>query len=150
MKLPDKTVIDNWEHLPTVYRLMHENRWPRQTAQQWLTDFMRWVYTSHRSEIENNKFFIMDNLHYLDDVWHAYILSSRDYFKMSKELFDVEYIHHHPENPFLISSIPDETTLYQMNMLKEDWGEAYIDRVWSYGADMHDVIQASLSSAQSE
>ncbi len=143
MKLPDKSIIDSWEHLPTIYRLMYENRWPKQYAKTWFTDFMRWLYTAQRSEIQNEKHFIMDNLHYLDDVWHAYILSTRDYFEMSQELFGLGYIHHEPGNPFMAESLSDEVTLYQMSMLLEDWGEEYIDRVWNYGADMHDVILAS-------
>lgn len=149
MKLPEKSVIDSWENAPTIYRLMHENRWSKNIAKQWFTDFMRWLYTSHRSELENGKYFMMDNLHYLDDVWHAYILSTRDYFKMSRELFDVEYIHHNPENPFLASPMPDDVTAYQMNMLLEDWGEEYIDRVWNYGADMYDIV-AAAETAKSE
>ena len=142
MKLPDKHLIISWQHSPTIYRLMSENRWAQNYAAQWFTDFMRWLYTAIRSELENNKNFTMDNIHYLDDVWHAYILHTKDYMQMSQELFDCQIIHHTPENPFVANKIADSVIIYQMEMLIDDWGDEYVDRVWQYGADMHDIIQS--------
>lgn len=141
MKLPTKEQIESWEHLPTIYRLMSENRWPLEYGQQWFKDFMRWLYTAMRSDVENQKRFIMDGIHYLDDVWHAYILHTVDYMQMSQQLFGMNIIHHTPENPFTQTALADETILYQMGMLIDDWGEEYVDRVWRYGADMHDIIE---------
>ena len=69
---------------------MDEKKWPRDIATQWFTDFMRWLYTCNRWNLENETGFIMDNMHPLDDIWHAYILNTKAYFKMSKELFNVD------------------------------------------------------------
>lgn len=141
MKLPNKSQIIAWQHEPTVLRLMKENRWTKDTAQQWFNDFMKWMYTCQRYSKETGKPFEMDDLHFLDEVWHAYILHTKAYFKMSKELFDVEYLHHDPENPFGSGeAIPDEVLLAQMNALVDDWGVEYVDRVWKYGADKHDLL----------
>lgn len=141
MSLPSKEQLLNWQHQPTIYRLMSEKRWSRTLSTQWFNDFMRWLYTAMRSEVQNDRDFIMDNLHYLDDVWHAYILHTKDYMLMSKTLFEREIIHHTPENPFLSAKLADEVIIYQMSMLIEDWGDEYVDRVWQYGADMHDIIE---------
>ena len=140
MKLPDKKLVLNWINKPTIYRLMFENTWTYDISKQWFTDFMCWMYTSMRSSKERGKFFDMDALHHLDEVWHAYILNTEDYFKMSKDLFDIEYIHHIPENPFIDSQLDDDEFSYQIKMLIDDWGEAYVDRVWKFGSDMHDII----------
>ena len=139
MQLPDKITLINWRHEPTILRLMNENRWPRALAEQWFCDFMKWLYTSVRYELKTKEKFIMDGLHYLDDVWHAYILSTRDYFYMSKTLFDIDYYHHTPENPYTSEAIPDAVLGAQMNALGEDWGMEYVDRVWQYGADIYDI-----------
>lgn len=48
MKLPEKYQIDEWQCEPVVLRLMSENRWSRQLANQWFQDFMRWLYTASR------------------------------------------------------------------------------------------------------
>lgn len=144
MHLPTKQQLESWQHLPTIYRLMVEKRWSLKLSTQWFNDFMRWLYTANRSELENDKFFAMDNLHYLDDVWHAYILHTKDYMQMSQTLFGCEFIHHHPENPFLAEKIADEVISYQMEMLISDWGEQYVDRVWQYGADVHDIIHPEV------
>ncbi len=146
MKLPAKSQIENWEHLPTIYRLMSENRWTLDYSRQWFKDFMKWLYTAMRSDVEKQTRFMMDGIHYLDDVWHAYILHTADYMQMSRELFNVEIIHHTPENPFLQEPLADEVIIYQMGMLVEDWGDEYVDRVWRYGADMYDIIESLTTS----
>ena len=141
MKLPDKAVLLNWINKPTIYRLMNENKWTYEFSKQWFTDFMCWMYTSVRSVIATGDFLDMDGLHHLDTVWHAYILNTKDYFVMSKELFDIDYIHHDPENPFQNVEFSDDKLIIQLNMLMEDWGEEYVDRVWKFGADMHDILE---------
>jgi hypothetical protein len=145
MQLPNKTILTNWRHESTIFRLMNEYRWPRQVAEQWFCDFMKWLYTSVRYELEHDKELIMDDLHYLDDVWHAYILSTKDYFYMSKTLFDIDYYHHNPENPYTSETIPNEILAAQMNALVEDWGIEYVDRVWVYGADVYDIKAKSAA-----
>jgi hypothetical protein len=144
MQLPNKETIKNWNHEPTIYRLMSENRWTYAQSKQWFNDFMCWLYTSMRCEQEYDKEFVMDSLHYLDDVWHAYILHTKDYFQMCQTLFDKDFIHHDPENPFASGEFKDEDLVFQMNLLIEDWGNEYVDRVWQYGADMHDIINKAL------
>ncbi len=144
MKLPEKEVILNWVNKPTILRLMKENTWTYDFSKQWFTDFMCWMYTSVRSELETDKFFSMDELNNLDKVWHAYILNTKDYFTMSQELFDINYIHHDPENPFLEGEFENEELTSQIMMLIDDWGEEYVDRVWKYGADIHDIINGEI------
>lgn len=139
MKLPEKTEIDAWECEPVILRLMSENRWNRKQAKQWFQDLMRWLYTASRIRVEEGKPFSMDGLSYLDDVWHAYILHTNLYFEMSKNLFGIEYIHHTPENPYERPPIEAELFESQLLALLEDWGEDYIDRVYAYGADLHDL-----------
>lgn len=90
LRLPEKDLINSWYNEPTIFRLMDEKKWPRDIATQWFTDFMRWLYTCNRWNLENETGFIMDNMHPLDDIWHAYILNTKAYFKMSKELFNVD------------------------------------------------------------
>lgn len=73
--LPMKNTLKNWTCEPVIERLMSDHKWPRHIAKQWFDDFMCWLYSSHKWRLENSdSLFIMDNLHYLDDVWHAYIL----------------------------------------------------------------------------
>lgn len=137
--LPTKTTLENWDCNCVVERLMYENKWPRKLAKQWFTDFMRWLYSSQRWKQEKSTAFFMDVCHYLDDVWHAYILHTKEYFRMSKVLFGVEYLHHNPEPAFFRKPIEKETYREQLIFLLDDWGEEYIDRVWSYGADIFDI-----------
>ncbi len=143
MKLPEKYQIDEWQCEPVVLRLMSENRWSRQLANQWFQDFMRWLYTASRVGSKEKKPFSMDGLSYLDDVWHAYILHTKLYFEMSRQLFDVEFIHHTPENPFGAPAIDSEVFEKQLMALLEDWGEPYIDRVYAYGADLSDITSGA-------
>lgn len=143
MKLPEKTIIDQWYCEPVVFRLMHENRWSKKYATQWFQDFMRWLYTATRYKAETKRSFSMDGLSYLDDVWHAYILHTELYFQMSRELFDEPYIHHAPANPFVEASLPTDVFESQLMALLNDWGEDYVDRVYAYGADLSDLSDAA-------
>lgn len=137
--LPNKSDLKNWTCEPVILRLMSENRWPRRISEQWFKDFMCWFYSSCRWNQENKTPFMMDGMHYLDDVWHAYILNTKDYFFMCKELFGVDYIHHEPVNPFKKEPMEQDVYRNQLLFLLEEWGEEYIDRVWEYGANVSDL-----------
>lgn len=139
LALPSKEIINKWYHEPTVLRLMSERKISRKDASQWFTDFMKWLYTCNRWCIEGNGSFMMDGLHLLDDVWHAYILSSRDYAFMSITLFNIDFIHHEPENPFVNAQIDPEIYKQQLIFLLDDWGEEYIARVWRYAIDVSEI-----------
>jgi len=100
---------------------------------------MKWLYCAVKYRATFKKGLMMDSVHHLDDVWHAYILHTKEYFEMSKELFDIEYIHHHPENPFKKESTDNDLLREQLIFIHNEWGDDYIDRVWQYGADISDI-----------
>lgn len=139
-KLPDKSVVNLWECDLVVLKLMHDFKWPRHVAQQWLTDFLRWLYTARRYRTLHNQSFAMDGMSHLDDVWHTYILCTKEYFKMSRELFSTSYIHHGPENPFNRKELDSATFESQLLALLDDWGEAYLERVYAFAADRSDLL----------
>ena len=137
--LPDKEVVLNWVHEPSIKKLMYKYKWPKKIARQWFQDLMCWLYSAQRWKMVHKAAFNMDGMHYLDDVWHEYILSTKDYFKMSRELFDIQYLHHNPENPYNRPEPNMDELVKQLEFLMEDWGEEYVDRVWAYGADLSDI-----------
>ncbi|QIW10699.1 hypothetical protein [Francisella sp. LA112445] len=140
IKLPSKTDILNWNNESVTLRVMKELKMNRAQAKQWFTDFMCWLYSAQRWRLEKQKSFMMDSMNYLDEVWHAYILHTRDYLTMSKELFGIECVHHNPENPFKGEPMDPEVFEQQLLFLIDDWGEEYIDRVWAYGNDVAEAI----------
>jgi hypothetical protein len=85
-------------------------------------------------------------MHLLDNVWHAYILNTRDYALMSKTLFNIDFIHHEPENPFKNTTIDPELYKQQLIFLLEDWGEEYIGRVWKYATDISEIIYPTTNN----
>lgn len=143
MRLPDKTEIENWRCEAVIIKLMHDYKWPRALAECWFTDFLRWVYTSRRLSTSHGDF-VMDGLSYLDEVWHCYILHTYEYIKMSNQLFDTDYIHHSPENPFNRKRIDAHKYKCQLLALLEDWGEGYINRVFAYGSDVSDLVDGQI------
>lgn len=139
MIINNKKNIEEWIHEPTIKRLMSENRWSKKLATQWFHDLMKWLYTANRWNTTHNSTFMMDHMHYLDDVWHAYILHTRDYANMSSKLFGLSFFHHEPSDPFISQPIGEVLCEKQLIYLLEDWGDEYIDRIYEYASDLYDI-----------
>lgn len=145
MNLPEKRIIEEWRHEFVICRLMQLNVWPQLLAEQHFVNFMKWMYTNIRSQIQNNKKLNMhDEIIYLDEVWHNYLQYSEDYFTMSQTLFNIPYIHHLPQKPFEDNVLPKEEINYQLKMLLEDWGEDYIKCVYSYTLDKRQILSSGF------
>lgn len=149
ISLPEKERVLAWIHEPTIFRLMHEFRWPKRVATQWFHDCMCWLYSAQRwQSMGKSVEFSMDGMHYLDDVWHAYILHTKDYIKMSNELFGIDYFHHQPGNPLIPQKLDAERLALQLEFLLEDWGEEYVERVWEFGGDLSDIEEKYAASKE--
>lgn len=129
-------------------RLMAEHKWPHNTAAQWVGDLLRWLFTAQRWRRENGTPFEMDALTPLDDVWHAYILHTREYLTLSKQLFGVPYLHHDPGDPLAPAPLDPQRFERQLQALAADWGNDYIDRVYAYGVDLYDLSAGPEPTAE--
>jgi len=91
-----------------------------------LQDLLAWFWLKNERKKRNKETYLFGPLLILDELWHIFILHTRDYTDFSNRYFG-EYIHHDPE-PVGFEHVLTEDELSDyltdcFNYLDEDWVE---------------------------
>jgi hypothetical protein len=93
-------------------------------GQELLEDLLAWMWLSNQRKKLGKKTYLFGPLIIMDEMWHVFILHTRDYVDFSMHFFD-EYVHHDVE-PAGFEHVMDEEELTDFlqdcfNYLDHDW-----------------------------
>ncbi len=95
-----------------------------QEGQQLFSDLLAWIWLSKQRTIQGKKTYLFGPLLILDELWHSFILHTRDYLSFSMTYFG-EYMHHEVE-PVGYERVLEEEEL--TDFLQDCFN--YLDRSW--------------------
>lgn len=138
--MPDKKLIEHWDHLPTILKLMNEHSWTEEEARTHFKAYMKWIYTYARLVLEKQACVPIFPL-LLEYVWRQYVQFSFDFFAMSQQLFNINYLHQlNFFKDFAYESLPKEQLVLLLKKgilaLEEDWGSEYLQSIFSYETEV--------------
>lgn len=106
------------------YFCHHHPEFSAQEGQVLFADLLGWMWLNHQRAQQGKKTYLFGSLLVLDEMWHAFILHSRDYLAFSEHYFGA-YFHHDIEpigNEHVINE--DELRDYLQDCLSylgEEW-----------------------------
>ncbi|KTD45448.1 hypothetical protein Lqui_2919 [Legionella quinlivanii] len=105
-----------------------------QQCQQLWKDLLGWMWlTQYRKSLDKATYLFGPLLH-LDDLWHFFILNTRDYCEFCQQYWG-EYFHHDIENPHEAHQLSaDELADFledAMEFLGEDWIDRYFHHLFT-------------------
>jgi hypothetical protein len=74
----------------------HHAQYSLQEGEQLFQDFLAWLWLKNERKKQNKVTYLFGPLLILDELWHVFILHTRDYTDFTLKYFG-EYIHHQPE-----------------------------------------------------
>ncbi len=88
-----KRLIDAVDLNPTINRLVGVHKWPRQHALEASRQYRNYLFLKKKYGEDHP----LPPSHDIDEVWHAHILHTEDYYDFCKQLFG-SFLHHHPHH----------------------------------------------------
>lgn len=135
--------IKNYKNPPVVRRFQKEHPEKADRAEQIFTDLMLffWGTKKHNQQQKGDPncenlqfFFIMDeDMREIDQMWHVFLLYTRDYFDFCQKHFG-EFLHHQPD---LVPKFEKQGFEFELNLERflnynyEVFGEEVIRRWFS-------------------
>lgn len=105
-------------------------RWPEyslETSQQLFKDLMAWMWLNQQRTLLGKKTYLFGPLLILDEMWHSFILHTRDYSHFSIQYFG-EYFHHEVEPSGMEHELEEEELRDFLDDCCRLLGEEWIDR----------------------
>lgn len=118
-----------YNNSPVIRYFCHHNLSSSlQQAEQLFKDLLAWMWLTLHRKLTNKKTFLFGPLLVLDELWHAFILHTRDYTTFCQQYFG-EYFHHDVEpigqeytlSPEELADFLEDCFTY----LGEEWVERY-------------------------
>ena len=131
MELPELPELLTYKNEQVVrYCCHHHPDITYQHANELFTDLLAWLWLNAYRQNNGKRTYLFGSLLVLDEVWHAFILHTRDYYNFC-QLFFIDYFHHDIE-PIGIEHqlLPEEIE----DFLKDSFdflGEAWVMRYFS-------------------
>lgn len=128
MKLPQLSELLRYENERVVRYFCHYHPTvPYEQAKQLFADLLAWLWLNlYRRDRERNTY-LFGPLLVLDELWHAFILHTDDYFSFCQHYFDA-YFHHHVEPLGFEHELTAEELADFLNDCFEYIGEAWVSR----------------------
>jgi hypothetical protein len=109
-----------------VHFCKHNSEYSLQSSQQVFQDLLAWMWLNQQRKMMGKKTYLFGPLLIIDDLWHSFILHTRDYVQFSTTYFG-EYFHHEVE-PAGMEHELDEDEIRDFledcyRYLGEDWVE---------------------------
>lgn len=102
----------------------HHPQYSEQDGRTLFKDLLAWMWLSQQRNKSDKKTYLFGPLLVLDEMWHSFILHTRDYVNFSNQFFG-EYFHHEVELAgFEHQLSEDELTDFLQDCLK------YLDEGW--------------------
>lgn len=74
----------------------HHPQWTASQAEQLFNDLLAWMWLNKQRVQEKKKTYLFGPLLILDEIWHTFILHTRDYVDFCQNYFN-DYFHHDVE-----------------------------------------------------
>lgn len=136
MKIPELSHLLAYEN-PTVvqyFSYKHASQLPVETCRQHFKDLLAWLWLNAYRQKNNKSTYLFGPLLIIDELWHCFILHTKDYMSFCSQYFG-EYFHHHIEPPGYEHELhPDELADYLndcFELLGEDWVNRHFAEAFS-------------------
>jgi hypothetical protein len=97
--LPTLKEVVAYQHEGVIRRFCYDNpAFSVSQIQQDFQDLLAWLWLNVKRRKLGRKTYIFGPLRHLDNLWHLFILHTRDYSSFCTHFFN-EYIHHETEPP---------------------------------------------------
>jgi hypothetical protein len=88
-----KKLIDALDLTATIERLVKVHNWTRNQATEASKQYRNYLFLKKKYGDD----YPLPPSYDIDDVWHAHILHTEDYYNFCKQVFG-EFLHHHPHH----------------------------------------------------
>jgi hypothetical protein len=122
---PELSRLKNYINSAVIdYFCHHHPEFSEADGHQLFTDLLVWMWLKHQRAREGKATYLFGPLLILDEMWHVFILHTRDYMHFSLNYFG-EYVHHEVEPIGLEHRVEeDELRDYLHDCFK------YLDKSW--------------------
>lgn len=100
---------------------------PLEEVQQNFSDLLAWFWLNEYRLSLGKKTYLFGPLLNLDDLWHTFILHTREYLVFSQQFFGT-YYHHDVETPGQEYELNEEDLRDLLNDCLENLGEEWVER----------------------
>ncbi|KTD65096.1 hypothetical protein [Legionella shakespearei] len=95
--IPELVTLLQYQNTAVIdYFCHHHPEYSPEQAQVIFTDLLAWMWLNKQRQKFNKNTYLFGPLLILDEMWHCFILHSRDYFDFSLQYFGA-YFHHEIE-----------------------------------------------------
>jgi len=103
-----------------VERLIHVDGWSKKSANQAIIQYRNFLFLKKKYGHQHT----LPPSYEIDEVWHAHVLHTKDYFNFCEAVFG-EYLHHHPHSTQEASSIQELESLFKITQMlhQKEFGE---------------------------
>ncbi len=105
-------------------------------AEQLFKDLLAWLWLKEQRQKSNKSTYLFGPLLILDELWHLFILHTRDYIDFSSRYFG-EYLHHEPEPPGFEHLLTEEELGDYLTDCFEYLDSAWVERRFALAFDTH-------------
>lgn len=96
---PDLLILLQYENTTVVSHFCHYHpEFSLSETQELFKDLLAWMWLNKQRNLQGKKTYLFGPLLPLDELWHTFILHTRDYISFSETYFG-EYFHHEVEPP---------------------------------------------------
>ncbi len=96
-------------------------------ASQLFHDLLGWLWLKQQRAKQDKPTYLFGPLLVLDELWHLFILHTRDYNDFSQQYFG-EYVHHEPEPPGFEHHLTEEELADYVNDCFDYLGSDWVER----------------------
>ena len=113
-----------------IHYYSHHRQLPLAEVQQQFSDLLAWFWLSEYRLNQGKKTFLFGPLLNLDDLWHTFILHTRDYLSFSQQFFGT-YYHHDVETPGKEYELNEDDLRDLLKDCLENLGDEWVGRCFS-------------------
>jgi hypothetical protein len=93
-----RKLIDAVDLNPTIHRLMTVHHWKKKQALEAVKQYRNYLFLRKKYDHQYvSDIYALPPSYDIDEVWHAHILHTEDYYDFCKQAFG-HFLHHHPHH----------------------------------------------------
>lgn len=119
-----------YENPTVIHYYSYHRKLSLEDVQQKFKDLLAWFWLSEHRLNQGKKTYLFGPLLQLDDLWHTFILHTRDYVAFGLQFFGT-YYHHDVETPGKEYELNEEDLRDLLNDCFENLGEEWVGRCFS-------------------
>jgi hypothetical protein len=136
MKLPLLSELLAYDNQSVIQYCCHHNNLSCEQAQLLFNDLLAWMWISAYRQKKGHLSYLFGPLLPLDQIWHGFILHTRDYVNFCDRFFG-EYFHHHVEPIGFEHTLHNEELADFLNDCFDHLGNHWLTRNFSAEIDAY-------------